>query len=239
MTKIRKLTASGLGGLDLTAASSQQTTWAIPVSVRSLVMAIFLVVASPPILHAAFVDGIEVISQSYQISAQWSETWAAEQVGGAVGPLIPPTTGGYSVSSSDGTPLAASTTSPDGYLTANASIGEFSLQNYERSPEFVEALLNGFLYHGQVSITASALGVWDFRAIGLFLNLNLAVNASYISYPGSYVTVKLTDTTTSTTLVDLVYPESPLFPSYTFAGTFFVNPSDVYELSMDALVPRY
>jgi len=228
MTKIRKLTPSGLGGSRLTTASSRGTTRAIPASLRSLVVAVFLVLASPPTLHGAFVNGIDVISQSYQISASWTEK-------SFVAPFF--TSGGYSLSSSDGTPLAASTTSADDLQTANASIDQFSLHNHGSILPFVADFL-------APAFSCSAQGAWDFRPADALLDLNLAISVQYNSDTTGigFLTVELTDMTTSTTLLDLVNPTDGQGGGYetgrpwneSINYTFGVNPNDVYEFSIYA-----
>ena len=230
MANTSKLIRLGLGGSSLSTASSQQTTCAIPASLRSLVMAIFLVLASPPMLHGAFDNGIEVISENYQISAQYS--------GSPPFPYPPPAPGSYSVSSSDGTPVSASGSS--GGVGAGASIEGFSLNNHA----YISATDRGI-------VSTSALGVWDFRPGYAFLNLNLAVTDDFsaaFQFPGvqESLTVTLTDTTTSTTLLSLLPNPDPYGYSYPsgdhvvpYDYTFGVNPSDVYELSVNASTGGY
>ncbi|HXP62172.1 MAG TPA: hypothetical protein VN829_16870 [Dongiaceae bacterium] len=225
MTKIRKLTPSGLGGSRLTTASSRGTTRAIPASLRSLVVAVFLVLASPPTLHGAFVNGIDVISQSYQISASWTEK-------SFVAPFF--TSGGYSLSSSDGTPVAASTSTPDGLASAKASIGQFSYPGFDKFSLHNQYYASMAAFPDVIAaIGTSANGVWEFRAADAFLNLSLYRNYGvYSDFQNSGVV--LTDMTTSTTLVDVsgfdTGAPNPFFSSYTFG----VNTSDVYELSISA-----
>jgi len=182
-------------------------------------------------LHGAFVNGIDVISQSYQITAQWKETQIYPGVG------APPASGGYSLSSSDGTPLAASTTSADDLQTANASIDQFSLHNHGSILPFVADFL-------APAFSCSAQGAWDFRPADALLDLNLAISVQYNSDTTGigFLTVELTDMTTSTTLLDLVNPTDGQGGGYetgrpwneSINYTFGVNPNDVYEFSIYA-----
>ena len=241
MANTSKLIRLGLGGLGLTAASSQQTR-AIPAALRSLIMAIFLVLAFPPMLHGAFVNGIDVISQNYQIASQWTEGFVnPNSPPGAAG--IPPASGGYNVSSSDGTPVAASTITPDGVSGANASINEFSVHNSRYTlPGGAERVINGSYYLVWAEVPASAKASWDFRPAGPVVNLSLEINANQISYVDPSfrgITVELTDVTTSATLLDIsllgilidnLTDGLPIAQN----DTFSVNPSDVYGLSIDS-----
>ena len=244
MAKISAPDLLGLGGSGSTAASSQGTARAIRASLRPLVIGIFLVLASPPVLHGASANGIEVISQNYQIASQWTEGWRPDWMGGPGGPpAIPPVSGGYSVSSSDGTPVAASTTLPDGISGANASINEFAVHNEDHSLYFeADEIINGRYYFPVAEVPASAKASWDFHPAGPVLNLNLNINADQIYYvDGSFrgINVELTDVTTSATLLDIsLY--GLLLDNLTDGlpiaqnDTFSVNPSDVYELSIDS-----
>ena len=233
MANTSKLNTSSFGGSGSTAASTQQTAWAISASLRSLAIAIFLVLASPPMLHAAFVDGIEQISESYQISGSWADSMTV------AGPLPPPFGGSFNLSSSDGTPVAGSGSTIG--ASASASVEGFSTEGFSLQDQ---AVLGAFVVSGSAS--ASALAVWDFRPAGGFLKLNLAITDQYfVNYylgpgntGGESLSVMLTDTTTSTTLLDLPgVPESPP-PGYggpvPYNYIFNVNPSDVYELSASA-----
>jgi len=188
-------------------------------------------------LQGAFVNGVDVISQSYQITAQWTEIWLNDPGR----PAPPPASGGYSLSSSDGAPLAASTTSADLSEGAWARIDHFSLDNHGYI--FPPSQIIGGVYNGAYSVggrfSSSAQGVWDFRPSGALLELNFAIRAQYEDPPDGGITVELTDMTTSTTLLDFVQPEAYNFylgyggiPSANY--TFGVNPNNVYEFSIYA-----
>ena len=93
--------------------------------------------ASPALAQAQ--NGIQILSQYYHINASWNETWydgngQPYPLGDwSAGYSSYPMTGGYDQSSSDGSPVAATTAAPGptggSAQSASASIGLFSVQN--------------------------------------------------------------------------------------------------------------
>jgi hypothetical protein len=191
--------------------------------------ALVLLCASPGKVHADFVDGIEMVSQSYSISAQW---WGIHEDDSGPYPVSTNYAGGYNVSTSDGTPVTASTAAPFNVLTANASIDRFSFQDYSSCPYHSGG---GFL-NGSAMIQTQAQGLWDFQTAGNFLNINLNISAFY-SYYGTDLgglTITLTDTTTSSTLLNVLnpvtYEEESCYEQTNY--TFAVDPGHVYEFAV-------
>jgi len=121
--------------------------------------ALMLLCASPSRVHAEFVDGIEMVSQSYHISAQWH---GIHDDFSGPDPVETNYAGGYDVSTSDGTPVTASAAAPFNVMTANASIDRFSFQDYSSCPYHGG---DGFL-NGSAIIQTQAQGLWDFQTAG-------------------------------------------------------------------------
>jgi len=186
---------------------------------------------SPGRLHAAFVDGIEMVSQNYYISGQWSENIRPDEG--------PPTnyTGGYYLSTSDGTPVIASTADSFGRLGANSSVGSFSLYDWARC-----GMTSGN-FSGRVQTQAQ--GLWDFSPEGGSINLDLSINAEYSFYGVGYggLSVTLTDMTDSSTLLNVVNPVFPNSQPAFYVGqttyTFVVDPSHVYEFGISGYSNTY
>lgn len=223
--------------------------------------------ASPAILHAQ--SGIQMVSQSYSISASWNDTWlwSPDTIESSVmnyplgdwsaGYSAYPLTGGYNLSSSDGTPVAASTAAPspvycgwqgnpnpNSPLNASASVDLFSVQiktfalEYGIPPE-LPAPIGGYAFQAYPSaIETSVQGDWLFHPAGnsLDVSINATVNSAW--FEENYA-VTLTDLTTSTTLLN--------FGSATNGGggftlsdaLFAVNPSDVYEFNISQTAGTY
>ena len=180
-------------------------------------------------------NGIQIFSQSYNISASWSVTWV-----NADGP-IPlgdwsagyssyPMTGGYSLSSTDGTPLSASTAAPaptdsglDHAWTAWAGIDLFSVQNNSLGgdyPWYSDSWIGGG------GIIASVQADWFFSPSGNDLDVQISDWWDY-NEDGvppnnpNVITSTLIDVTDSTTLLSVVNDNVRF--------SYAVNPSHVYE----------
>lgn len=179
--------------------------------------ALVVLCGSPSRLYADFVDGIQMVSQSYSISAQWNEHVLRDGLDTIY-------TGGYDLSTSDGTPVTASTVDILHYLGAHSSIGSFSLSDYAST---------AIAAYG--SVQTQAQGLWDFSPEGSSLNVNLSIHAQYSWYGLAYggLSVTLTDMTTSSTLLNVVNPVEPYSNPVGYYGqtnyTFVVDPSHVYE----------
>jgi hypothetical protein len=186
--------------------------------------------AFPTLLHAAAVlDGVDMISQSYDISAQWTERQENYFLGET------DITGGYHYSRSDGSPLSASTSTPNAAAVGSSSIGTFSFQ--EGSSSGPPAVGNGILYEGIMQ--TQARGVWDFMPLTGSLDLGLNISAYYSKYGTPYggLTVTLMDMTASASLLRLVNPVNA-FPAGGYGDfssdnyNFAVDPTHTYELSI-------
>jgi hypothetical protein len=191
-----------------------------------------------------------MVSESYNISASWGETWTwyPPQDGGPVpypagdwsaGYQVSPSgtiTGGYNLSSSDGMPLSASTAAPSplgaGDLRSSASIGLFSVQNSTyaaHKTELSPAPLGGYVeFVGAIETSLQA--DWLFSPIGNSLEVHLNANLSCDDPNTGGFLVTLTDMTDSTTLLNLAGQE--MMDPHWAANTFAVNPSDIYEFSI-------
>ncbi len=171
-----------------------------------------------------------MLSQSYNISASWNETWWEIGPGPAF-TAITNVAGGYNLSSSDGTPVAATTAAPPQNsggppaFTASASINRFSVQNSAGS------IPSGVPYIG--SITTSAQANWLFQPTGTLLDVSInGLLSFYLGPPWGTFNITLTDLTDSATLIN----SGPAGPSYRYAlqvdATYAANPGDIYELSI-------
>lgn len=203
----------------------------IRISLELTAFAIFFATLSPVMLKAAYVDGIELVSESYHITAEWTETYS---LGGE------PTnySGGYDLSTLDGSPVSAATAGHFNGVNANANIDKFSL--YDES----SAGPATGIYYG--TIQTQAQGVWEFRPANNLLNVGLSINAYYSYYGLQFggLTVTLIDTTDSSTLLNLVNPLS-------YAGAsgdgyygetnylFAVDPGRVYAFSISGYSDSY
>jgi hypothetical protein len=206
-----------------------------------------------------------MLSQSYNISASWSEYWAWYPPGGSGGINGLPypgdwnagyqvsgetVSGGYNLSTSDGSPVAASTAAPSPValwwngqgspLTASAGISPFSVQNYATAfyndaPGFPAALGGNVYFKGRIQTSVQA--DWLFSPIGTLLNVNInALDFDDYGPEWAGLTVTLSDMTDSTTLLNIVNPGQFYQGSSTWQNpgdnTFAVNPSDIYEFSI-------
>ena len=222
----------------------------------SYLLALF---ATTSLLHAQ--NGIQIISQSYNISASWSAIWELGQplyVTAGPYPLGDwsagyssyPITGGYNLSSTDGSPLAASTVAitpgpaiqsyynASSPLTASASIDLFSLQNNAQGYPYASYQIQGsagagYFLNGsiQTSVQASWLFSPDFNSLDASI-ITSGGNAFGTQFAN--ISVTLTDMTDSTTLLNIV-PSDPNNPfSFASSGDYqiTVDPSHVYELSL-------
>jgi hypothetical protein len=203
--------------------------------------------ASPTLLHAQ--NGIQIVSQSYNISASWTEDIYSSTAPPITYPLGDwsagyssyPLGGGYNLSSSNGSPVAVSTASPSpklGFnpLTASSSINQFSVQNsasayLENDSQGVGAGAAEWYLEGDIDTFVQA--DWFFQTTGNSLDINISAYAleTYGWHFGTF-DVALSDVTSSTSLLD-VTPSGNL-PGYSLTNdySFAVNPSDIYKFSI-------
>ena len=222
-----------------------------------LFCSLFVICAVPALIQAQ--NGIQIISQNYNISASWGVIWALGDYGDttpyplgdwSAGYSSYPMTGGYNLSSTDGSPLAASTaaitpgpatqpyynaTSP---LTASASIDLFSLQNHAQGYPYGSYQIQGsagagYFLNGsiQTSVQASWLFSPDFNS----LDASIITSGSDAFGPDfANMIVTMTDLTDSTTLLNIVPSDPNNQFSFASSGDYqmTVDPSHVYELSI-------
>lgn len=193
--------------------------------------------ALPAVLHAQ--NGIQILSQSYSISASWNATWYDGN-----GQLYPlgdwsagyssyPMTGGYSLSSSDGSPVAASTASPNPFggtvLSASASIDLFSVQNNATAGMYRDPLNPDAPYVTGWANT-SVQADWFFSPAGNNLDVHLSDSWDYNSdgippQNPNVITSTLRDITDSITLLNI----NPISGTSIGDYSYVVNPSHIYE----------
>lgn len=219
---------------------------------RSLrLVLLFALCVFPTMLPAQ--SGIQILSQSYNINAAWSVSWwqngSPYPLGDwSAGYSSYPMTGGYNLSSTDGTPLAASTaavTPPAApminvggqnspYESASASIGLFSVQDQAYAyatggpPSFAPDPTAIYMGSQDSYVNTSVQAVWQFSPMNNSLDASISglVTADYGPVIGM---VTLSDLTDSTSLLNTQYSS---FNSSSEDYQFSVNPSDVYELSI-------
>jgi len=180
-----------------------------------LVGSLALVFCLFPLVVRGTLAGVEVLSASYHISAQWNSI---------VSYPYQRSDGGYDEASAGGSPVAASTGGPG--VLGGASIDTFSFYDWAQA---------GRASTTWGTIQTSASGVWNFRtAVGGALKLD--INAFYSNY-GQYggLKVNVTDLTLSTTLLDLLNPRSFSGPGglgYSGASIVTLDQNHDYELSV-------
>jgi hypothetical protein len=183
-------------------------------------------------------SGIQILSQSYNISASWSVTWA--NIDGDIplgdwstGYSSYPLTSGYNLSSSDGTPLAASTTAPappdSGVAhawTASASIDLFNVQNNSYGgiyPNFGNPYIP---WTSGGELITSVQADWFFAPSGYNLDVQI-IDQWYYNDDGippnnpNVITSTLIDITDSSTLLSVV--------NVTGDYSYSVDPGHIYE----------
>ena len=180
-------------------------------------------------------NGISIISQSYNSSASWSDGWsiAGDTTNGLYASPMPypsayPVTGGYNLSSSDGTPLTASSIAFDPWggiaIYASTSISLFSVQNsFYSSGGWAQGnpFQNGRLYVGYGGGGVSSFSAhWVFSSDYNTLEFNMN---GYSTGGFGGTSIGLFDDTAGTTLW---YSSGVLFGG----NTFTVNPGDICEL---------
>ncbi len=212
-------------------------------------------------LYAQVASGVQITSQSYQMSATWTESWEWAQTGAyssglppypagtwSAGfpdyPSNPVLTGGYNLSTTDGSPLSASiacaTPVASAPLTASASINLFSIQNNafanvegQYAPYSAPIGGNAF-YEGTIQTSVQAN--WIFSAADASLDLTFSGQSLVLSgSAGGSVSLTLSDVTASTTLLGVSSgPDGLLGTGGPQDYTFPVNPGDVCELNLSA-----
>jgi hypothetical protein len=211
---------------------------------------VYLALLSPATGSSQEVDGVNIISQNYSVSATYGATWEANTpyhtvISGE---------GTTNTSANDGTPINISYSNPvpppiptqDGASLGhgNASISSFSYSTYGFGVDGETLFLgtDGNSYspgNGFAGITAQAS--WLFRPTVSNLQITLNLLASFWVYPGDQsLSMTLSDVTSSSTL--LAYsengnPNSGGIGLFSILNTyaFSLNPNDTYQLSISGL----
>lgn len=205
--------------------------------------------ASPVVLQAQFVNGIQMLDQSYYLSAQWDESWWWSSPDNSflqpypagdwsAGYDISPSgkiTGGNWLGSSDGSPVALSVASPSPVggspLAASMNIGLFSVQNtVSAAPNgpaasFQAPIGGTVFYTGTIQTTVQAS--WLFSPLSDAMDVSID-NSFYNLYGSDYAGLNATlmDATTGDTLLNIANTD------FGGAYVFAVNPNDLYQLKI-------
>jgi len=153
-------------------------------------------------------------------------------------PLYPSVglSGGYNLSSTDASPLSASTASPGprggSPLTASAGIDRFSFSNSADAGAMGgtwPAPIGGY-YDWSGAIRTSAQGSWQFRPTGSSLEVSIDSYFRPEYFPGySGLTIQLLDLTDATPLLSIDRGINEIPRRQVGNYTFDVNPNIVYE----------
>jgi len=175
--------------------------------------------ACPTLLQAQ--SGIQILSQSYSINATWQD-------GGSSRGTPAPVAGGYNLSSSNGSPVSASSGSASGRVTASASIDLFAVYQSAIASDGYDGDWNYIWGRAQQTVQAD----WLFCPIvdSLDFTINASKSATPSSMTSSGFTLTLSDVTDATVLLnfDTAQNGNGLEADYTYA----VNPSDIYKFSI-------
>lgn len=219
------------------------------------------VLLSPTLVQAQVVNGIDIVSQSYSVDIQWSERWILE-----VSPPVPPSyepyppgdwsagyepspsgdiTGGYNMSTSDGSPITASSWPPaptaEGQtMWSEASIDRFSFHHHTRCAFTGVAYTTplGYAFRNPAGIQTSTQGIWDFRPTAGSLNIHIeGLFATEYGPPWATLSIELRDVTSSSSLLSIAgagpTPTDDPFEAPGGANYLFVvDPGHLYEFTV-------
>jgi PEP-CTERM motif len=187
--------------------------------------------------NAGVASNIDMLSESYHIQTQWSESvqhGAVVPVDSQGQPIDGSYTGGYDLSS-QGLPISNSTTGHFGTVSASNSVDLFSVSNAASAAPYIHPQSPGYQIIN--SVTASAEGEWRFRPLSdsLALDLSYSYRDNYLQ-TGSGVAITLMDTTSSANLLN-IFQNADLPPAHQIYN-FTVDPTREYELVMSAELVR-
>jgi len=222
---------------------------------RRLIFIIFLCVFLFGISRKADANSINLLYANFSIQHTLNEVYNLYQYPSGTpsdtdcgGPYI----GNFSnststsISNDTGVPISARTSSANGAVMAESSIGLFSVQNYAKAvsgsipiylPEGIAYFGGAPTYNGTTAIT-NVIASWGFQPYGTSLSVELFFSQSLTPYgpygatEGDCLSLKLWDTSNAAILLSLDSGEPTYYYSYSNDLTFLVDPTHIYQFDV-------